>query len=238
MIKYILFDLDGTLLPINQTKFIKAYFTELAKKIVPMGYDKEKLIETIWTGTMAMMKNDGSCSNRDAFWKVLTSILGEEAGKLEDIIDTFYLNEFDRVKEIQFAKRDNKALIDGLKEKGYEVVLATSPIFPAVAIRTRLKWINLTPEDFKHVTTYENCHFGKLNLSYYEEILEKCGFEAQNCIMIGNNPVEDMCFERLGGKAYLVTDDVENPDSVPADKYKSGSFEELKKFLEELPQIS
>ena len=185
-----------------------------------------------------MMKNDGTKMNREAFWQVFTTVFGEESAVVEESIDTFYENEFHKVSEIQFENRDNKALIDSLKAKGYDVVLATSPIFPAVAIKSRLQWINLTPQDFKHVTTYENCHYGKPNLDYYREILEKCGFDAQDCIMIGNNPVEDMCFEQLGGEVYLVTDDVENPNNVPTDKFKSGSFEELKEFLDKLPQIS
>ena len=35
MIKAILFDLDGTLLPMDQDTFIKAYFGLLAKKLAP-----------------------------------------------------------------------------------------------------------------------------------------------------------------------------------------------------------
>ena len=39
----ILFDLDGTLIPFDQEEFIKAYFYNLAKKFVPMGYDNDNL---------------------------------------------------------------------------------------------------------------------------------------------------------------------------------------------------
>ena len=40
----ILFDLDGTLLPMDQNTFVKAYFGGLAKRLAPYGYDSEKLI--------------------------------------------------------------------------------------------------------------------------------------------------------------------------------------------------
>ena len=40
----VLFDLDGTLLPMDQDIFIKKYFGLLAQKLAPHGYDPEKLI--------------------------------------------------------------------------------------------------------------------------------------------------------------------------------------------------
>ena len=40
----ILFDLDGTLLPMDQDEFVKAYFSKLAKKLAPLGYEPQKLI--------------------------------------------------------------------------------------------------------------------------------------------------------------------------------------------------
>ena len=39
MIKTILFDLDGTLLPMDQEVFTKSYFAELAKKLAPYEYE-------------------------------------------------------------------------------------------------------------------------------------------------------------------------------------------------------
>ena len=43
-IKAIFFDLDGTLLPMDQDVFIKAYFGALAKKLAPRGYAPDALI--------------------------------------------------------------------------------------------------------------------------------------------------------------------------------------------------
>ena len=59
MIKAILFDLDGTLLKMDQEDFIKAYFGGLAKKLAPYGYDPQALINAVWQGTKAMQANDG-----------------------------------------------------------------------------------------------------------------------------------------------------------------------------------
>ena len=50
MIKNIFFDLDGTLLPMDEEKFTKAYFSLLAKAVAPLGYESEKLINAVWKG--------------------------------------------------------------------------------------------------------------------------------------------------------------------------------------------
>lgn len=71
MIKVILFDLDGTLLPMDQEIFVKTYFGLIAQKLAPYGYQPKELIEAVWAGTKAMVKNDGRKTNEEVFW-VLT----------------------------------------------------------------------------------------------------------------------------------------------------------------------
>ena len=68
MIKAIFFDLDGTLLPLNEELFTKYYFELLCSKVSHLGYDKKKLIDSISGGTKKMYQNDGSISNEEAFW--------------------------------------------------------------------------------------------------------------------------------------------------------------------------
>ena len=67
--KTILFDLDGTLLPMDQDQFTTSYFKLLAAKLAPYGYKANELVDNIWAGTAAMVKNDGRCSNEEAFWQ-------------------------------------------------------------------------------------------------------------------------------------------------------------------------
>ena len=77
-IKTVLFDLDGTLLPMDQDEFIKAYMGRLAKYMMPYGYDPEKLVKGLWMGTGAMVKNDGSVNNFSRFWEVFEKIFGRK----------------------------------------------------------------------------------------------------------------------------------------------------------------
>ena len=76
-INMILFDLDGTLLPMDNDEFTRGYFGLLAKKLAPRGYEKDSLIDAIWAGVAAMVKNDGSRRNEEAFWERFTALCGE-----------------------------------------------------------------------------------------------------------------------------------------------------------------
>ena len=56
-LKAVLFDLDGTLLPMNQDEFIGAYFKELAKVACNETVTPETLKNMIWASTKAMVTN-------------------------------------------------------------------------------------------------------------------------------------------------------------------------------------
>ena len=67
-IKAVLFDLDGTLVPMDQDVFIGEYFKRISVKLGLRGYEPKQLVDTIWKGTVAMIKNNGDRCNEDVFW--------------------------------------------------------------------------------------------------------------------------------------------------------------------------
>ena len=221
----ILFDLDGTLIPFDQEEFTQAYFYHLIKKFAPMGYDKDLLIKSIWAGTGSMVKNDGKVTNEDTFKATFSKLMQREYDEMEKSFLEFYANEFDNAKSTLQEDVDRSEFIKALKNKGVKVVLATNPIFPKVAVQTRLNWISLKLDDFDYVTTFENSHYCKPNLDYYREIFEKIGSNPNESIMVGNNALEDMISGELGVKTYLVTDNLENPNKVDIDQFENGSFD-------------
>ena len=230
-IKMILFDLDGTLLPMDQEVFVKTYFGLLAKKLAPYGYEPDKLIQAVWAGTGAMVKNDGKESNEERFWQTFAQVYGVDAKKDIAVFDDFYRNEFAGVKDVCGYHPKAAETVRALKEKGFRVALATNPIFPQIATAQRIRWTGLTPEDFELFTTYENSHFCKPNLSYYEEVLERLGVTPQECLMVGNDVSEDMIAEKLGMKVFLLTDCLINKEDKDISVYPSGSFEQLLECL-------
>lgn len=236
MLDTILFDLDGTLLPMDQNDFIKAYVTQLCRRYVPCGYEKDAIIKALWAGTEAMVKNDGTCTNEDRFWQCFTTLLGDTAA-IRDTIPAFYVEEFDAVKEITTPSPLARQIVDTLREKGYDLVLATNPLFPPVGVHTRLSWIGLTSDDFSLVTTYDNSTFCKPFPGYYQEILKKIGKAPDQCRMVGNNPLDDMSAAKLGLDVYLVTDYLENEKNLPTDSFAQGSLESVLDWSRELPAL-
>lgn len=236
MFKAILFDLDGTLLPMDQDLFVKTYFKEIAKKMAGHGYDPEKLIDAIWQGTGAMVKNDGSVTNEDAFWKVFRSLLGEHTLRDKDLFSQFYENEFDNAKSVCGKAAEAAELIAYLKGEGCKLVLASNPIFPDVAQRRRLTWAGLDPQDFDYITAYENSSFSKPSPNYFSKIAEKIGVAPEDCLMVGNDAGEDTPSLSVGMSFFLMTPCLLNRDNRDITKYPRGGFPELKAYIDSRKQ--
>lgn len=233
-IKAILFDLDGTLLPMDQDIFIKAYFGCLAAALAPRGYKSEELIGAIWSGTKAMIRNDGQKTNEERFWDEFAKIHGEKARADERILAEFYERDFDTVSASCGFSELSRKIIDLVKGKGYRAVLATNPIFPEIATRKRARWAGLEFDDFELVTHYSNSRYCKPSIEYYKEILKALSLEGEECVMIGNDVCEDMIARELGMRVFLLTDNLINKDGEDISAYEHGGASELMDFLRNL----
>lgn len=231
----VLFDLDGTLLPMDQDLFVATYFRGLAAKLAPYGYDPKTLIDAIWKGTAAMIKNNGSRKNEDVFWATFTDIFGPQV--LGDLpkFEAFYRTDFQTVQTVCGYTPAARETIDLVKAQGLRTILATNPIFPSIATESRIRWAGLTPEDFQLYTTYENSTYCKPNPHYYREILSKLNLTPEECVMVGNDAIEDTAALEAGIPAvFLLTDCLINKDSRNLTTYPHGGFPELQEFIKKL----
>ena len=234
MTKAILFDLDGTLLPMDQEVFVKDYLGRMAAFLAPHGYDPQSLIKAVWAGTGAMVKNDGKALNEDVFWYVFNSLLGRDAKQDLALFEEFYRTEFQKAKDSCGFNPAAVEAIRQIKDMGYRLILATNPLFPAIATYSRAGWAGLNPEDFELVTTYENSRFCKPNPDYYREILGKISLDGSQCLMVGNDVGEDMIAGKLGMKTFLLTDCLINKTAEDITQYPNGSFPELLHYIRSL----
>ncbi|MGI6020236.1 MAG: HAD family hydrolase [Lachnospiraceae bacterium] len=234
MTDYILFDLDGTLLPMDMEQFVKAYFKLLAAKAAPLGYDPKQLYDAIWAGVGAVVQNDGSCINKDVFWRCFADIFGNRVYSDQKMFDDFYANEFNMAKDSCGFNEDAAKTISLCKSLGKKVVLATNPIFPGIATENRARWAGIDAKDFELITTYENCNYCKPNLEYYRLILDRLGISGDRCAMVGNDVQEDMPAEALGMKVFLLTDCIINRDGTDISRYPNGGFPELMDWIRQL----
>lgn len=235
-INTILFDLDGTLLPMDTDLFMKIYFDEMAKVFENL-IEKDQLIKSVWTATGAMVKNTEKRTNEDVFMEVFKGLITGDLTEYQAIFDRFYDTEFQKVRA---AVETNEYVIKSvalLLEKGYQLVVATNPLFPRKAILHRIHWAGLNPEVFSYITSYEQNHYCKPQVHYYNEILEAIEKHPEECMMIGNDVQEDMVAGQVGMKTFLVETHMLNrsEDPIPCD-YK-GDYKDLYEFVQQLPNI-
>lgn len=231
MIKTVLFDLDGTLLPMDNDKFVKGYFELLCRKMAPLGYDPQELVKAVWAGTAAMVSNNGEEANETVFWRKFAGSAGERVYKDKAVVDEFYRVDFNKAKELCGYNEKLVELVADLKAAGYRIVLATNPIFPSVATENRIRWAGFVPEDFEFFTAYENIGLSKPNIRYYEEILKRLDLKAEECIMIGNDVQEDMIAAQTGMSVYLLTDCLINRDGTDISVYPHGDADGIRNIL-------
>ena len=233
-IKAVLFDLDGTLVPMDQDVFVGDYFKRLSVKFMSYGYDPQKLIDTIWKGIAAMMKNSGEKTNQQVFWDTVVSAYGKQILADKPLFDEFYEQDFDNIKLVCGYNPQAKETVRNLKKAGYKVALATNPLFPERATRWRIGWAGLEPADFELYTTYENINYCKPNLNYYLEVAKSINVKPEECLMVGNDVSDDMVAEKVGMKVFLLTDCLINSKGEDISKYPNGSFDELVEYIKTL----
>lgn len=232
--KYILFDLDGTLLPMKQDDFIKDYFSRLAMKFIKFGIEPKQFKTALFSGVEAMVKNDGCRSNEDAFWDTFLAFVPGDLALFKSSTMDFYQNEFNEVIHSTQPTEWASKVIRAAKDKGLQVYLATNPLFPQIATAQRIRWAGLDFGDFVDVTTYENCHYCKPNVAYFQELINKHHLPPEECIMVGNDVGEDLVISQLGVETYLVTNTMENKYNLPITADHIGTLEDLYYFIQKL----
>ena len=231
----VLFDLDGTLLPMNNDEFTRGYFKLLAKKLAPYGYDPKQLISSIWAGVSAMVANDGSITNEAAFWNKFAEIYGTERAEADrPVLEEFYAVDFRDAHVFCGFNPAAAEIVRYLHSSGVRTVLATNPIFPAAATEARIGWAGLEPSDFELVTTYENTRHCKPNPDYYLEVLSRTGLEPGECIMAGNDATEDYAAVQAGISVFLLTDCLINKSGRDLSGIPHGGFPELRAYIDSL----
>lgn len=231
MIGTVLFDMDGTLLPMDQNCFTRAYFKLLAARLAPRGYESKAFVDGVWAGVAAMTENDGSRTNAEAFWQRFRAIFGEFVDRDMPVFEEFYRTEFNEAQSACGYTPMAAEVVSMLKARGVRLVLASNPVFPLVAQENRMRWAGVSPRDFAYITSYENSHFCKPNPEYYREIADVLHLEPWECLMVGNDVREDMAAREVGMEVFLLTDCLIDPDGSDLSVYPHGGYGELKSFL-------
>lgn len=233
--KHILFDLDGTLLPMNMEEYLRIYISGLARQLPDVP--AEKMHGVLWEGILAMIRNDGSRLNREAFAEVFTARTGVDYYENEAKFLRFYETDYQACAAACTPVPLAAQLLTRLQQKGYHITIATSPLYPAIATHSRLRWAGLDTLAFPLVTTFDQFHYAKPHPGYYLEVCEKLGVSPQDCIMVGNDVEEDGAAHAVGMEMILVTDCLINKKNLPADDFRPATLQDVMAWAESLPAL-
>ncbi len=229
-IKVILFDLDGTLLPIDTDQFIHTYIKKLSSYIVDY-VNPEVFVKQLWASTEKMVRStEEHLTNQQVFDNDFFPKIGN-GEVIIPLVERFYEEEFPKLEEFVSSHGFIPELLQTAKNKGYRLVLATNPLFPRTAILDRIRWTGALPEDFEWITSYEVSHFTKPNPKYFQEIIDHIGVTAKECLMVGNDAQEDLVAQQIGMKTFLVTDQIIDRGTPPFTPDGKGT---MRDFYEEL----
>lgn len=187
----ILFDLDGTLLEIDIEAFMARYMSALSAYCESL-YPGLPVMEAVMAGTRSMMSEHPGRTNQQAFHEVFRSMTGIDLEEQWRVFERFYDEHFPLLRGEARPREGGLAALDAAAERGLAIAVATNPLFPEVAIRTRMEWAGLDGRKIDLVTTYEESLACKPSAAYYLQVAQALGVHPTDCLMVGDDDELDI----------------------------------------------
>ena len=230
MLKAILFDLDNTLILFNESRFYEEYFHRIERRfadLMPADIFRKRLI----SATHALLQNNGEMVNVEYFMNAFAEQFPDRRASLWNRFLSFYETDYDEIKVNLSLPNNLHKTFNKIVPSGVKLVLASNPIFPLNVQMKRLAWAGLDHYHFDLVTHIENMSYCKPRIEYYLEICRKINEPPQACLMVGNDPINDMIAAKAGLKTYL-TDDSKDSWRVTLE----ASEDQLKDQIQNIPE--
>ncbi len=219
MITTLLLDLDDTLLGNDLGTFLPAYFSQLARYL-PAEADRQQIIGDVMAATQAMIvQPEPSRVLFDVFSECFTLRTGWPAATWRPIFDRLYAEGYRELQALTTRRPAARALVEWAFSQGYEVAIATSPLFPEAALRQRLRWAGVDDFPYAVVTSVETSHYSKPRPEYFGELLAMLGRRPGQALMAGNDWENDIVAASAAGiPTFWITPEGHPTDSpLPGD---------------------
>lgn len=195
MIKAILFDLDNTLIANPGLPFVQEYLRLGGEHFFKTwGYDGFSRVAMRILGALSGVRPDPQVTNSQLGTQMIAEAAGCEFDTTAVELQSFYSETYRSLQSCITQMPEAIRVVEKLQAEGYAIVIATNPIYPAVAIRQRLQWGGFSPDldKYSFVTHADNMHFVKPSSAYYAEILARIGLEPDEAIMVGDDRKNDI----------------------------------------------
>ena len=228
-IKTVLIDMDGTLLNMGEsafeTEYVKRMVIFLEQRYPGKGKD---IVKAVGYGGEMMKVSDGSRTNYDVFWEAFEKVSGYTQEEIEPVINVYYQTDYTHIGDDYVPDADMQAAVRLLQEKGYQLIVATTPVVPLIANQERVRWSGLSDINWMDITSFESYNYSKPNVKYFEQICEKHGLNPTECLMIGDSVVKDYPATELGMEFFLIV----NEGASEAEQNFAGRKGDRKALLE------
>ncbi|MBQ2940129.1 MAG: HAD family hydrolase [Clostridia bacterium] len=104
--KAILFDMDGTLLPMEQEDFTRLYFHGILSYCAPLGLAPDRMKEMLRASIKAMVKNDGTVTNAVRFEEVFQAYFPGKEAEMQQIAGYYTISEPNSQRFFERNRRD------------------------------------------------------------------------------------------------------------------------------------
>jgi HAD superfamily hydrolase (TIGR01509 family) len=211
MLKAVLFDLDNTLIFYDEMKFANLFFPGVAARFADL-IPQDKFAERLMVATLEAHKNDGSMTNRELFVSEFIKGTDLNPGQVWQRFEIYYDQDFDSIKDTVTAPDNARRVLQSIHDRNLKVVVATNPILPLNAQRKRLSWAGLDGVSLALVTHIENMSYCKPQLGYYRQVCQLIGEKPEDCLMVGDDPANDMVAALIGMKTYKTIDSLDHSE--------------------------
>lgn len=216
------------------SRFLEAYFPLLASRF-GAGGDLPRFREALIDSVREMMRlGDGERLLSTVFLESFAPKVGRDAAEVTAVFEDFHRDGIDTLRDLTKPVPEARPLLERAAALGYDIALATNPVFFRPAIDARLRWAGLEDFPFRFVSSADNMHYSKPHTEYFDEVVTGIGGEPSRCLMIGDDPEMDMSARWAGIATWFVPTAGRSLYQGGSDY--AGSLADLAAWLEELAE--
>ena len=219
MLKAVLLDLDNTMVIFNEPLFYQRYLEAVSRSFTDV-MAAEDFSTHLLNAIGALRKNSGDMSNLAYFLNAFSDGTDMDSELIWERFEQFYRNVYDTIPVQASNPEGLVKTLDRLRQSEMKLVVATNPIFPLDVQIRRMAWVGIDQMPFDLITHIGNMSFVKPNLGYYRQICATIGLSPEQCLMVGNDPANDIVAGKAGLITYLTTDAAEVDYSSLTNKTK------------------
>jgi FMN phosphatase YigB (HAD superfamily) len=204
----LLLDLDDTLLVNPMERFLPGYFQAVSGALSHL-IQPDILVSALLSSTRAMIANrQPDRTLEQVFDETFYLAVGLPKERVQPEIERFFKETYPALRLLTQPKPEAQQFVKQAFISGFQVVIATSPVFPLAAIEQRLDWAGLSVDSLTYslVSCVERFHFSKPYAGYFTEIMAQLGWPDEPVFVIGDDFEQDISPSlSLGLPAFQVT---------------------------------